>query len=110
MWIAHFLFHFLTGALAPWPVIQRVLNDIGLSNSAPSWNVPSIVFPDFTGLQILILNAGCLFSLWLLWLKSRNTESRWRIFLSWATLAIILYASGVWLILQPMEMRGTLLN
>ena len=110
MWIAHFLFHFLTGVLAPWPVIQRVMNDIGLSNSAPCWNVPTIVFPDFTGLQILILNAGCLFSLWLLWQKSRNTDSRWRIFLPWATLAIILFASGVWLILQPMEMRGTLLN
>jgi hypothetical protein len=31
-----------------------------------------------------------------------------RAFLPWAMLAVMLFALGVWLLLQPMEMRGTL--
>ncbi len=30
MWVAHFTFHFFTGALTPVPVIHRVLRDLGL--------------------------------------------------------------------------------
>ena len=29
-----------------------------------------------------------------------------RLGLPWAALALVLYASGVWIVLQPMQMRG----
>jgi len=33
-----------------------------------------------------------------------------RLFLPWAGLATLLFIAAVWLLLQPMEMRGTMLG
>ncbi|MCX6973987.1 MAG: cytochrome c oxidase assembly protein [Verrucomicrobia bacterium] len=112
MWVAHFLYHFFTGFLTPWPVLQRFSKDWGVSDSSPLWNIPVPTFAWFPGFQVLLLNAGCLFTLWLLWKKSNAQSSSrpWMLFLPWATLALALYLFGIWIVLQPMEMRGTLLH
>ena len=111
MWASHFLFHFLTGAFTPWPVFQRLVKEAGLSSSLPDWNVPVAAFAGLPALEILLLNAGCLFTLWLLWKKMLVISGRHPFlgFLPWALVACALHATGVWIILQPMEMRGTLL-
>jgi hypothetical protein len=110
MWAAHFLFHLVTAALTPWPVIQRLAKDAGISSALPNWNIASLGFNDLPALEILILNAGCLFTLWLLWRKTLATSKAHPLlaFLPWAILAGSLYALGIWIILQPMEMRGIL--
>jgi uncharacterized protein (TIGR03382 family) len=110
MWAAHFLFHFLHGLFAPWPVFQRAASDVGLSPAPPDWSAAPGLMADTTGLGILLLNAGCLYSLWLLWKKS-CTAAPVRpagIFMPWAVLVLLVYAFGVWLVFQPMEMRGLL--
>ena len=110
MWLAHFIFHLFTGALTPWPVLQRVAKDWGLAQVSPSWNVGSLAFPDLPALEILLLNAGCLFTLWLLWRKSSSCTRPSIAFLPWAILSLGLYVAGVWIIFQPMQMRGTFLH
>jgi hypothetical protein len=109
MWAAHFAFHLFTGALAPWPILQRIARDLGLGTRMPGWNVPTLAFEGLTGLQILFLNAGLLISLWIFWRKSCARDRRpLAIFLPWATLAAALYATGIWLLFQPMDMRGVM--
>ncbi|MFZ4777171.1 MAG: FesM, partial [Terrimicrobiaceae bacterium] len=110
MWLAHFIFHLFTGAFTPWPVFQRVAKDWGLAQANPSWNVGTLAFTDLPGLEILLLNAGCLFTLWLLWRKSNSCDRPWTAFLPWAILSLGLYVAGVWIIFQPMQMRGTFLH
>lgn len=110
MWAAHFLFHFVTAALTPWPVIQRLAKDAGISSSLPNWNIASLGFTNLPALEIILLNAGCLFTLWLLWKKtiSSSPENALLRFLPWALVACSLYCFGIWIVFQPMEMRGTL--
>jgi cytochrome c oxidase assembly factor CtaG/ferredoxin len=110
MWAAHFLFHFVTAALSPWPVIQRLAKDAGISSYFPNWNIASLGFTNLPALEILLLNAGCLFTLWLLWKKtiSSSPENALLRFLPWALVACSLYCFGIWIVFQPMEMRGTL--
>lgn len=110
MWLAHFVFHLFTGAFTPLPVLQRVLHDLGLRGPEPSWGIGSLAFTGLPGPEILLLNAGCLFTLWLLWKKASVFTQNWRVFLPWAALALALYAAGIWVIFQPMEMRGTFLH
>jgi hypothetical protein len=57
-----------------------------------------------TGAQILLLNAGFLGSLWLLW-KKNNSRPAFA-FVPWAAVALMGYLLGVWICTQPMEMRG----
>ncbi len=107
MWLAHFVFHFFTAALTPVPIFQRILG-----SASPVWNVASWAFYDLPGLELLLLDAGLLLTLYLLWrLATRLAPARkFASFLPWAILALALYAAGVWIIFQPMEMRGTRLH
>jgi hypothetical protein len=108
MWVAHFGFHFLTGFFTPVPVAGRVAGELGMRGVPVDWQVPTLAFPGLPGLQILILNVGVLFSLWMLWRKSLATAGRRAglFVLPWALLALGLYAVGLWIIFQPMELRG----
>jgi cytochrome c oxidase assembly factor CtaG/ferredoxin len=108
MWLSHFVFHLLTASHTPIPVMARIGADLGLGKLPDNWIVPSLAFPELPGLQILLLNAGALFSLWILWRKSQGfvPQRSFRFFMPWATIAVILYALGVWIIFQPMELRG----
>jgi hypothetical protein len=110
MWAAHFLFHLVTAARTPWPVLQRLAKDASLSASLPNWNVAYLGFAELPAIEILLLNAGCFFTLWLLWKKTLATSKTHLLlsFLPWAVLACALFALGIWIIFQPMEMRGTL--
>ena len=112
MWLAHFVFHLLAGSHTAWPVVQRISRDLGATHSSPQWNVSSLAFVGLPGLQILFLNAGCLLSLWILWNKSKTfaPQRPWALFLPWLLFPLALYAIGIWIVFQPMEMRGTLIR
>ena len=112
MWLAHFAFHLVTAALTPIPVVQRVANDLGLSNAEPVWSVSSLAFYNLPGLELLFLDLGFLLSLYIAWRVAGQMSSSRQVltFLPWGVLSTILYATGVWIIFQPMEMRGMMMH
>jgi hypothetical protein len=61
-------------------------------------------------LQTLLLDAGLLLTLYLGWCIARDSVPRIRAALGllspWACVAVALYVSGIWIFLQPMQMRG----
>ena len=113
MWVAHLAYHFLTGASVVIPVLQRVANDLGSSLlGRPNWASAAMLVPlDWLPtLQILLLDGGLLLTLYAGWRVARGFSMRARGALSllvpWACVAVLLYATGVWIVFQPMEMRG----
>jgi hypothetical protein len=65
-------------------------------------------------LQLLLLDAGLLFTLYLGWRRAlewaaRPSRAVW-LLLPWATMVAAGYAAGVWILLQPMQMRGVIMN
>jgi hypothetical protein len=111
VWLAHFLFHFLTGVLTIVPVVQSLLMDLGwLALEVPRWDLGPIVprawlFP----LEVGFMGLGWLGSLLVAYRIAEREYPRhvWRAFLPWAGLLLLLLLAGIWLMSQPMEMRGT---
>ncbi len=116
MWIAHYSYHLASGIHNIQPVLQRILTDLGMhAFGNPNWTVSSLAWMDsFPSLQILLLDLGLLFTLYIAWrvsLRFANRAGRAvRILIPWAGLALLLYVVGVWIILQPMEMRGMMIH
>jgi len=113
MWAAHFLFHFWTAAPALRPVLQRIATDIGSPLlGAPAWaaSAPPSAGGDVTAVQLLLLDAGLLLSLYALWriaVQERGYGARSvAAVIPWAGLAVALWAAGAWIVFQPMAMRG----
>jgi hypothetical protein len=113
MWLAHLAFHFLTGASVVIPAAQRAASDLGSSLlGQPNWAGAGTLLPlDWLpSLQILLLDGGLLLTLYLGWRVAQRFSARAAGALSllapWACLAALLYAAGVWIVFQPMEMRG----
>lgn len=113
MWLAHYAFHFLTGALTLIPVIQSFLNDSGIYAGEPQWQLGPVVpltwlFP----IQTIFLYAGVLGSLVVAFQIAldhyRHRQTALRAFLPWGVLALLLLAFAIWIMFQPMEMRGTI--
>jgi cytochrome c oxidase assembly factor CtaG len=111
MWLAHFVFHFFTAALTPWPVIQRLGTDWGLWPTGTINQVASWAFQDLPGLELLFLDAGLLLTLFVAWRIAGQIAPQkvFRAFAPWGVLATGLFLAGVWIVFQPMEMRGTLM-
>ena len=117
MWAAHFLFHLLTSYGAAWPALQQVAGHLGIhSLGNPDWIMfhPGFSATTLLGLQILLLDAGLLLSLYVGWRIARRCARRVRPALAllapWACAALALYASGIWIFLQPMPMRGMVMT
>ncbi|MFL6332251.1 MAG: 4Fe-4S binding protein [Pyrinomonadaceae bacterium] len=114
VWLAHYGFHFLTGLLTFIPVAQSAA--AGFAGwpvlGEPAWHLTGlpvrVVYPiefGFLGLGLL----GSLLSVYRLAGDEREAR-RGRVFATWAALCVALWASGLWLMSQPMEMRGTFLG
>jgi len=105
MWIAHFWFHYLTAWSAIVPAAGRVLNRSFQFTSpgmqAPAWWPPA---------EILLLDAGLLWTLYLGWQLAHRTERALNFFIPWATVAVLLFGAGLWILFQPMQMRGMLMS
>ena len=114
MWTAHFLFHFLTAAGALRPVLQRVAADLGVAGRAAPAAAAGMASasPDrLIGLELLLLDVGLLSSLYTAWrIAAHDTRGRGAhalaLLVPWALLITALWACGVWIVFQPMEMRG----
>jgi cytochrome c oxidase assembly factor CtaG len=112
MWLAHFTFHFFTAALTPIPVLHRIAHELGVTRAEPVWSVNSLAFYNLPGFELFLLDLGLLLSLYVTWRIAGQMSSarRFSTFLPWGLLAVSLYAAGVWIIFQPMEMRGMMMH
>lgn len=114
VWLAHYGFHFFTGFLTVIPVTQNVVREAFGSAllGAPRWQMgglpESIVFP----MELGFLSMGLLGSWLVAWMVARQVSQRrtWSTFVPWATVHLILFVSAVWIMNQPMDMRGTMLG
>ncbi len=111
MWCIHWCFHLVTSASTGVPVIQRALNDIGIGwfgqpqwaasccGVTPTWLLPA---------ELILLQVGLLVSGWMIWRGSGARSARPLLSaLPWWCVALALWCVGSWIILQPMQMRGT---
>jgi len=94
MWIAHFLFHLTTG----WRSVLFRLAIPSVASPIPQW---------LTSAQILLLDGGLLLSLYIAW---RIAGRRLVPLMPCALLVCLLYCAGVWILFQPMQMRGMVMN
>jgi len=137
MWAAHFLFHFLAGYRAAWPLLQQTATEWGLSfTGQPNWSATGLPLSAdaLLALQALMLDVGLLLSLYVGWRIARDAASgSWGgalrsagcwpaarantrrpsplgLLLPWSFVAVALYAIGLWILLQPMQMRGLIVS
>lgn len=113
MWVAHFGFHLLAGYGAVWPLLQQAAGATGVHFlGEPAWSASRLGLSgdSLRILQTLLLDAGLLLTLYIAWRIARDLVPDFRTALalasSWAVVAIFLYATGIWIFLQPMQMRG----
>jgi ferredoxin len=110
VWLAHYGFHLLTGALVVVPVTQSAALDLlgWPALGEPLWRLagmrPGSVFPIQLGFMLL----GTAGSLGLVHLISLQDypERPARASAPWVAILALLAAAAVWVLLQPMEMRG----
>src|SRR5262245_20803250 len=118
MWTPRYGLHFFTGGGASVPVTQRFAADFGLGTLGPPDWVCSCCQPPpdwLLKVELLTLEAGLLASLYVAWRISwtffdSRDGARWqavRLAAPWAALLVTLFAAGIWILLQPMQMRGT---
>jgi len=112
MWTAHYLHHLLIGGWTLVPVVQEYLRDLGLPAGEPRWGAGAMVPESWLlPMEVVFLQGGLLLTLVAGFRIARREEGDLRrarrAFLPWAALATLLCLAGIWLLLQPMEMRGT---
>jgi hypothetical protein len=115
MWLAHYSFHLLTSYDTVVPTAQRFAADLGWpALGRPHWVATCCrpVADWLPHLEVLFLDLGLLLSLYTgyriaLARSPRLSQALWAL-APWALLMALLFAAGVWLVFQPMQMRGTL--
>ncbi len=130
MWLAHYSFHFLTGALTIVPVVQSFLADVGLYHGTVQWGMGPLAPADWLfPIEAVFMYAGATGSLIAAFQIARNrVESaplppdrggmlpppelggRGAVLAAaapWMALVLLLLVFGLWVLVQPMEMRGT---
>ena len=117
MWTAHLLFHFITGWATLGPAIHQASADFGWHLLGPAqWGMELPLMPanHMLSVQLLVLDAGLLLTLYLGWRLAQQWAVRagraLLLLLPWATIVAGAYAAGVWILLQPMQMRGMIMN
>jgi hypothetical protein len=117
MWAGHLLFHLLAGYATAWPVVQRAAEDLGGSwLGRPDWALSGRGVSAETLLmwQTLLLGVGLLATLYIGWRIaldcSPQRRTALRLLLPWALIPLMWYAVGLWIFVQPMQMRGLMGN
>jgi cytochrome c oxidase assembly factor CtaG len=107
MWLAHYTFHLVVGFNTAVPVMQRFAADLGFTSFGdPEWvraccrELPAWLLP----VEIIFLDLGLLLSLY----AGYRLAPTLKAMAPWALLMVLLFAVGVWVLFQPMQMRGTL--
>ena len=112
MWLAHYGYHFFTGLYTIVPVTQNAMAELGWPVLGdPRWTLvglpKTIVEPLEFGFLVLGL-AGSLLIAWRL-AEDDSEQHAVRAFTPWAVVCVILFTASVWLMMQPMDMRATMM-
>jgi hypothetical protein len=113
VWLGHYAFHFLTGLYTFVPVTQSALAWAGLRVwGEPAWGAAGLPQRFVYPLELGLLGLGLLGSLLITYRLAESDDATRprRVFAAWAGLCVLLWASALWLLSQPMEMRGTFLG
>jgi polyferredoxin len=115
MWMAHYGFHLFASFDSVFYASRRFGADVGWTMRGETQWAPDCCAPVADWLprmEILCLDVGLLFSLYAAYriaLSQNERGSRALLMLTpWALLFVLLFAAGVWIVLQPMQMRGSL--
>ena len=112
MWLAHYSFHFLTGLYTVVPVAQSAAARLGWTVfGSPRWAWLGIPMRFVQPLEIGFLVLGLAGSLLVIYqlAESDCAERPLRAFAPWAAVAVVLWVAAMWMMFQPMDMRGTFL-
>jgi polyferredoxin len=110
MWLAHYGFHLLTGVFTVIPIAQNVIVEV-LGRPAlgePLWRLtgmrPGAVYP----IQVGFILLGAMGSLALAYrISERDYPNRPGVStVPWAMVTMTLTTTALWILSQPMEMRG----
>ncbi len=110
VWLAHYSFHFLTGLYTVVPVTQNAFASAGWPFLGdPLWSLGGLPTGSVYPLQLGLLGLGLTGSLLVAYRLSAEDAAAHprRVFAAWAGLCVLLWASALWLMSLPMEMRGT---
>ena len=116
MWLAHYSFHFLASferGHSRAPAVRRRSRlghprgaGMGIALAA------GLSRTGFPGWRSCALDLGLLLSLYsgyrIALSQSERASQALKMLAPWAVLIVLLFAAGVWIVLQPMQMRGTL--
>ena len=115
MWLSHYSFHFLGSYETLVPAMQQFVKNLGWHIlGKPAWGLACCrpVAAWLPRLEIVSLDLGLLLSLYTgyrIALHHCSPRSRAiQAFLPWGLLIVGLFAIAVWIVLQPMQMRGTM--
>jgi hypothetical protein len=96
------------------PVAQRFAADLGVpSVGTPEWGLACCrpVATWLLPLEITFLDVGLLLSLYTgyrLAMSSTRPAPALKALAPWALLMVLFFAAGIWILFQPMQMRGAL--
>jgi Fe-S-cluster-containing hydrogenase component 2 len=114
MWLTHYSFHLLTSAGTALAATQRFFLDLGLPFlGQPEWSSCCAAPPAdwLIRLEIVFLDLGLLLSLYTSYRIALDRHPRLadalKALAPWMAVILALFVVGVWIVLQPMEMRGT---
>jgi cytochrome c oxidase assembly factor CtaG len=109
MWLAHFSNHLIAGWSTVIPAVGRFISRASSVNYLRAW-VPNWI----TSLELCFLDLGLLLTLYTLWRVGRRLSTGDGMALAamspWAVLAGALYSAGIWIVFQPMQMRGMMIH
>ncbi|HRQ10265.1 MAG TPA: hypothetical protein PLG36_04530 [Trueperaceae bacterium] len=112
-WGAHYVFHFLTGALSAVPVFQHFFEYRGFALD-PNWRLAQMVptrwlFPIQAGIGALYMSLGLVTAVRI---ARRDFGARNWVLAMWPMALYVLAFTALQLLIlaQPMEMRGTVLG
>jgi len=110
VWLAHYGFHFLSGLFVFVPVLQSAAASLGAAFlGEPRWELGGLPFHIVQPVGLGFLALGLIGSLMVTYRLAQEDcpEGPLKAFAPWAGLCILLWLSAMWLMSQPMEMRGT---
>jgi ferredoxin len=116
MWLAHYGYHFFTGLYTVIPVAQSALAETGWPLLGdPRWTLVGLPKTIVEPLEFGFLLLGLAGSLLIAWRLAEHDgegcgENRTLCaFAPWAAVCALIFAASVWLMLQPMDMRATMM-
>jgi hypothetical protein len=113
VWLSHYSFHFLTGFFTFIPVAQSALVSAGWPIlGSPRWGLVGLPQSAVYPLELGFLGLGLLGSLLVSYrLSEEGSAPRTGMsFAPWAVLSVMIWIAAMWLMSQPMEMRGSFMG